>query len=956
MAADDRSGRRRLAPLWRAAPRRLLRDPVTLALMSVVLALVAAAGSAGPLYAEAVSDASVRLVLDAVPAGSAARDAPVVRVNGGVEPATTRATRLTEALDDVPGLGPVRVTLQSVSTELNPRIYFDPVGPVLGHGGTRTPVRLFGVEDPAARLVVVDRSTEVRDGLWLPQPVAEEARVSAGDRLTLSLTGTPEPVETVVGVAGVYAVADDGRTPLAPPGERLWDDLQAEGFPADPVTRTLRAHLAVADLRTTAALADRIEDDVLWSALAVLEPARPRLAGLEETSAGVTDLRRSLVEEAEGRPLPPALRAGVASGVVDLGQRARELSDAARRGATVTTGVGVALSLAVVVAAAGWSSGRRRREVRLMAGTGRHPAAAGLLHVVELLPAAVIGGTVGWVAARALVDAAAGAAAPSPRALVTSGLWCLGSVLAALLLSGGVLTVVMRTQTRRLEGREGRSVPWVLVLVVLAAATTAGLLTRPPEAGDPLGPLDVLVPPLAAAAVAALGARAFFAGLGRLGRHPRPPTRRTVAGWLAGRRLRAPDPTREVATTIAATGLAMLVLSLASLVSTAHTTQDRAAARVGAAVVHEVGSSWRLDPEVARQAEEPDDGTSVRLEDVPVARTPVLPPGQTVTWRTRTTVATSEESVELLVIDPATFAEAAAWGTDGGPVAAGRALLPALAAQDAESALATRRTGMGQQVPVVLVGAVGDLGLEPGSTLAVDTLHLPVRLRVTDALAAFPGARPGTLVVPADAFFATQLNEDPRLRPGVGASRNRPMEFRAQLWSGSEDAARATLSAHGLPADPVDTLAGARATAVYVAAEQARRYHVALGWVFGALGTAAVVLAAVRLARLEPGADLMLAWVGAGRRSVARARVLETAVVLVLGAALAVTTLLLLRPAGGVLLEPGDGAVPAAVLELPGSALLAGVGWLAVTAVSAAVAMRLAASSRSPVEVLRGED
>ena len=112
MAADDRSGRRRLAPLWRAAPRRLLRDPVTLALMSVVLALVAAAGSAGPLYAEAVSDASVRLVLDAVPAGSAARDAPVVRVNGGVEPATTRATRLTEALDGVPGLGPVRVTLQ----------------------------------------------------------------------------------------------------------------------------------------------------------------------------------------------------------------------------------------------------------------------------------------------------------------------------------------------------------------------------------------------------------------------------------------------------------------------------------------------------------------------------------------------------------------------------------------------------------------------------------------------------------------------------------------------------------------------------------------------------------------------------------------------------------------------------------------------------------------------------
>ena len=145
-----------------------------------VLALVAAAASAGPLYAEAVADASLHRVLDAVPAGTDARDAALVRINGGIEPAKAQVSFLTEALADVPGLAPTRVTLQSVSTELHPRIYFDPVGPVLTKGRARAPVRLFGVEDPADRLVVVARPPEPVAGLWIPEPVAKVDRRRAG--------------------------------------------------------------------------------------------------------------------------------------------------------------------------------------------------------------------------------------------------------------------------------------------------------------------------------------------------------------------------------------------------------------------------------------------------------------------------------------------------------------------------------------------------------------------------------------------------------------------------------------------------------------------------------------------------------------------------------------------------------------------------------------------------------
>ena len=57
-------------PVWRFAPRRLLHDVVTLTLMFGVLTMLAVAAAAGPLYAEAVSDAAVRLALESVPAGS----------------------------------------------------------------------------------------------------------------------------------------------------------------------------------------------------------------------------------------------------------------------------------------------------------------------------------------------------------------------------------------------------------------------------------------------------------------------------------------------------------------------------------------------------------------------------------------------------------------------------------------------------------------------------------------------------------------------------------------------------------------------------------------------------------------------------------------------------------------------------------------------------------------------
>ena len=946
------------SPVWRTTPGRLLHDPLGMALSVGVLTMVSVSAAAGPLYAEAVSDSAVRLVLASVPEGAAARDAPVVRLNAGVDPDGRQWSDMLRALEEVPGATPPQVALQSISTELHPKILYDPVGPVLTGDGPGSPVRLFGVDDPAARLVVVSRTTGPAQGVWLPEPVAESMGTAAGEEVRVQLSGLPEPPTTTTLVLGTYAVQADGRTPEEPPGQRFWADVSAAGFPADAQKSTLRAHLAIADVPTTTALARRTEDQLLWTAGSRLDVSSPRLDELRRTADAVAALRRELATRSDlaGGPVP--LRPALTSGMEVLAADADELSAAAQRGAAVTTRVGLLLAMVLVVAAAAFSMGRRRREVQLAAGVGRRPASAGLLHAAELVPAAAVAGPVGWVAARALVVTAVGSSSPSRPVLTLAALWCAGSMVAALLAAGVVAAVATRLQVRRLEGRPDVQPPWVVVLVTVAVAATVGLLTRSPAAGDRLGPLDLMVPPLVMAALAAVGARLVYAALRRARTRARPPTRRTVVGWLARRRLQSPDRGREAATAIAATGLAMLVFSVSSIASLHETVEDRAAVEVGATTVHRVGPSWLLDPGVAVQADAPDDDSPVDTRDVPVARDPVLPPGQAVVWQTRTTVAASEAGVSLLVIDPARLADAADWGSEGGPVAAGRSLLPALAEADAAAAATTRRDGVSTQVPVLLVGRVGDLDLGVGSTVTVDTMNLPVRLVVRGTLTAFPGTgtnRP-TLVVPSDSFFAAQFNEDPRLRPGRDAPRNRPLEFQADLWSDSAPGAAATLARSGLVPDLVGTLAQARATPVYVAAAQARRYQIALGVVFGAVGLAAVVLAAVRLARQSPAADRMLAWSATGRGAPARARLLEVGFVLALSAALSALALAAMRPLAAILLEPGDGRSPPASLVIPVTAAVAAATWLVLTALAALAATALATTSQPTVEVLRGED
>ena len=139
--------------------------------------------------------------------------------------------------------------------------------------------------------MVVTRAPGAGEGVWLPEPVAKATGVAPGDTVQVQLSGLPEAVPTSTRVVGTYAVEDDGRAPVAPPGERLWADLGAEAFPRDAMRPTERAHLAVADLATAAAVAERSGDQLLWSAQSRLSDpsavgAVPPHGGCREPAAG----------------------------------------------------------------------------------------------------------------------------------------------------------------------------------------------------------------------------------------------------------------------------------------------------------------------------------------------------------------------------------------------------------------------------------------------------------------------------------------------------------------------------------------------------------------------------------------------------------------------------------------------------------------------------------------------
>ncbi|GAB3591898.1 hypothetical protein GCM10027446_11420 [Angustibacter peucedani] len=943
-----------MQPLWRRAPGREVAGAWGGLVLSAFVLLAAAAAS-GPVFAEASSGAAVADQLRVVPDGAPAGDGPVVRVVGGVN--LVGRGNLRGALDDVPGLGEPVVTAASVGRELLPGVPFTPY--VLA-GGRQERARLMADDAGPDALVVVERATGPVSGpaLWFPAPLAARMRVEPGDQVVVGVERAHrDPTRATATVAGTYRVAADGRTPADPPGTRRWSYRRA-ALPTDTEFGTLPSQLLVTDVATATAITRETGDTLLYSVEAQLDPVVPTLAHARETVAGIRELRVEVRDPSLLGQTPDRLREQVVSGLPDIVQAA---DDVARRTVAWTrtqVAAGTALGLLAVLGVAVLTTARRSVELRHAAGLGVRPLATATREAVGVVVPAVVGVTVGvplaWVVVRLV----------GPQGRVTTAGLGAGAVQALAAVAGGVLLTGLVTglaarRASRLTGGERRSrpLPWELVLAAVAVALAVALATRPVD-GSPPGPTDLLLPVLVLAATGALGGRLALDGLDRVLRVRPPSWARRPALALALRRVSGAGRQGVLVVCVVAVGLGLLAYAVAASASVGQVAGDRAAARAGAVATADVEASWLLDPGAAL-VPEPEPGDELLPPDrtpVPGARVPPLPEGTTMVWRTRTTVPPEFANLDLLVVDPARFADVASWGT-GPELARARALVRRLGVED-RAALA-RMVGGEAGVPVPAL-EVGDVLQGPGDKAALTTRGDDVPIQVLDVVPTFPGhsGSIGMVVVPADSFFSSLGVEDPRLRPPGDSGRfNRaPAEYYPALWSsrGSKELADIA-AAHEVRTSGEHTLAEVEQQPDLVAARRSRGYQVALGACVALVAVLVLAMAADRGARRALAADLVLARAGLGRRGTRRARLVELSLLAAIALVLGFVGLLLVRPFGPRLLDPGGAAAPAFVLRVGPTSVLAGVATAVVALGVAVLAARARVRRARPTEVLRDD-
>ncbi|MET0426213.1 MAG: hypothetical protein ABW046_20260 [Actinoplanes sp.] len=452
--------------------------------------------------------------------------------------------------------------------------------------------------------------------------------------------------------------------------------------------------------------------------------------------------------------------------------------------------------------------------------------------------------------------------------------------------------------------------------------------------------MDLLVPllVLAASGVIAGWLPGRLAGRGGASRLPSAPGRTVV--WLARRRLGAGGTERRLAVLVVTAGLGMLLFALSAERSTANSAEDRVALAAGAEGVATLPGSWALDDEAVLVPPEDPKGDPLAAP-VPGVRNPPLPPGNTVVWRGDVTSLLDDDQKDLLVIDPARFAEVALWGR-GPDLAAARDAVRALAADPVEPDGTPRAIVVADPTSA----QVGSVRMEVGFTRR--------DVAVASRVDAFPGMRGRPMyVVSAEYMWPKLGRDDPRLRP-----RNQhpgPLFVQTFLWSsGGAAGVEAVTTPRGLELDRTSTATELRQEAGYLATSRARGYQLAIAGYLALLSVLTLCIYAQRTAVLRRPTDLMLARIGLGRGRIARARAVEFVLLSTIAYGAAVAGVAVLAPLGGRLLDDQPGLLPRFAFQLSpvGLAVTAGA---AVLATALAVALTTVRSASAEEDAYRDD-
>src|SRR6266508_2428282 len=525
------------------------------------------------------------------------------------------------------------------------------------------------------------------------------------------------------------------------------------------------------------------------------------------------------------------------------------------------------LALALLAAAGLYGVKRRRGEVLLLTAQGVGGAQLAARSVVEAALPLLAGGALGWMLAVGLAAVLTPTGEPQPQALAAAN-------------------------------RE-----------VLAAAALYELQTRgsqPVQAGGQPARVDrflVLFPLLLIAGLAGLAAR----GAGRLlaggtrplrgGGRPRP------AVFLAVRRLAAAP--RLVLLLVTGSALAIGILGYAGIL----VASTRAAAHDKARIL--VGSDASVTTRAPAKGLDGSGLAATRVQRVSGA-----------------TLAPDSVPVDLLAVDPATFAAAVHWSSPY----AGEPLGVLLDRLDADPAVVGR-------VPALLAGPA----VPTSNAIEVGGADLPIA--IVGSASAFPGMsradRP-LLVVSAA-----------RLSVWAGNART-PLAAEHEVWTREDPAAIvAVLREAGTVPEATRTASTVMRTPAFLAVSWTFAMLQALGALAGLVALIGLVLYAQARQRGRLVAYALARRMGLSRGAHLRSVALELAAMLLFGFALGTTLALVTSSLVYRRLDPMPEIPPGLHLRLPGAVLGLTLLGVAVAALAGALLVQRGADRANVAEVMR---
>ena len=910
-------------PVWRAAPTVLLRFRSLFLALVVGALLVSVVATAYPLFLSASENELLASAIDvttvtpygmgvayrSTDVGFRSREPGEVGGEGAGEGAGEGGGTLWERRGEVFSEEAAR------SDALRPteRAIFGDVVSLLHRDGSAPPTgdvdgRLFAGTDAIDHVRVLSGSEG--PGVWLPNPAASALDAGPGDEVTLAT----EAGSVHVAVDGVYAAL---YTQPRKGYWRLWNDdiYPCPGVRCFPPPQFVITDLArMIDLSTSLGFTSAT---FAWQAPARTDPPLTlEQAGdlatfaskLEERMGPGGDLRRLF--ECCGRVFS---RHGF-SDVTFNSNAELVVHDVRQRIATVQAPMlvilfaGLAIALAVVAAAGVFAAVGRRVEMGVLTIRGWGPVPVGAKAALEALLPAAIGGLVGWAITTVLV-ARVGPSAPvstSARitALVAAGAGTIASIASIAVVSA--LTFVSRHEHRHRVTRVLAALPWELAAVAVAwtmarrldqgGLVQAGGIERP-------RPAAFLFPLALAVGVGVLSARVTRLLLRLVGRSS---AAGTSAVWLAVRRLRSSAALSSLFLVAGILTLSVSTSALATVASLRTTVQAKAKVFVGSDVQVQVGR----------------DGTVAA--DYPYPATKVI------RFHDAGSLDGSEATFDMLVIDSATFIDAAYWNDvfSDDP-------LPELVER------LSRRDASGW--PVVVANG---RGVVP-RTIAIGQLKLAVS--VVGTASAFPGtssdSRP--LVVIERSMFADAF----RRSPDPTSANPRAL---TEVWiRGAADEVQRSLGDLGayplrvITADEVQDIPSIDAA-------------VQTFLVLQVLGLSAVVLlVVVAVVYLTSRQRARIVATFLSERMGMRASTMRAATVVELGALLLgsflIGTIVGVFATSVVVpsLDPLPSVLPDPLVVLPLGAIAATAGSLAVAAFAGGVAADRAAGRPSGAEVMR---